>query len=140
MLTAIHCCCFSSTGLANANLQSAMVKIYTSQNNPSYINPWDSDGPISFSGSGVVIAGNRILTNAHVVCNATFIQVRAHGKAERFRAKVAAVSHEADLALLTVEEPSFFDTLDPIELGDVPPGREFLYFANEDTDKIIYFC
>jgi len=72
----------------------------------------------------VVIAGERILTNAHVVSNGTFIQVRAHGQAERYRAKVAAVSHEADLALLTVEEPSFFDNMDAIELGDVPPAQE----------------
>ncbi|MGV7224802.1 MAG: S1C family serine protease [Nitrospinales bacterium] len=124
MLTAIHLCCFSSVSFANEDIQSSMIKIYTSQNNPSYINQWDSDGPDSISGSGVVIAGNRILTNAHVVTNGTFIQVRAHGKAERFRAKVAAVSHEADLALLTVEEPSFFDGLNAIELGDVPPAQE----------------
>jgi S1-C subfamily serine protease len=102
-----------------------MVKIYTSQNNPNYINPWDSDGPVSTSGSGVVIAGSRILTNAHVVTNGTFIQVRAHGKAERFRAKVAAVSHEADLALLIVEESSFFDGIEAVELGGgIPPARE----------------
>jgi S1-C subfamily serine protease len=120
IVTALHCYCFASAALANGDIQSSMIKIYTSQNNPSYINPWDSDGPDSISGSGVVIAGNRILTNAHVVTNGTFIQVRAHGKAERFRAQVAAVSHEADLALLTVAEPSFFNGLDAIELGDVP--------------------
>ena len=116
--------CFSPVRAATHDLQSSMVKIYTSQNPPNYINPWDSDGPVAISGSGVVIAGNRILTNAHVVSNGTFIQVRAHGKAERYRARVVAVSHEADLALLSVDAPLFFDDRDPVPLDDIPSPRD----------------
>jgi S1-C subfamily serine protease len=101
-----------------------MVKIYTSQNNPSYANPWDTEGPELISGSGVVISENKILTNAHVISNGTFIQVRAHGKATKFRAYVDAVSHEADLALLRVKDESFFNDLDAIELGDVPHTQD----------------
>ena len=77
-------------------------------------------GPESFSGSGCIIQGNRILTNAHVVSDQTFIRVRRHGQSNKYTARVIAVSHEADLALLTVDNPSFFKGIAPLKLGKLP--------------------
>jgi S1-C subfamily serine protease len=105
-------------------VQSSMVKIYTVQDQPNYANPWNFDGPNSVSGSGAVISGQRILTNAHVVSNQTFIQVRAHGKAKKFEANVLAVSHEADLAVLKVKDPAFFADIKPLEIGDLPETQQ----------------
>jgi S1-C subfamily serine protease len=105
---------------AATDVRDSMVKIYCVQNTPDYDNPWNMSGPEAFSGSGCVIAGNRILTNAHVVSDHTFIQVRLHGQSQKHPAKVIAVSHEADLALLTVENPSFFAGIKPLKLGGLP--------------------
>ena len=124
VLTLILVFTLAAAGHAAANGQSAMVKIYTVTDNPSYLNPWNSDGPESISGSGAVIAGNRIITNAHVVSNSTFIQVRAHGSAKRYEARVAAISHEADLAILAVDTPAFFDGITPLEIGKLPELRQ----------------
>jgi S1-C subfamily serine protease len=74
----------------------------------------------SFTGSGCIIAGNRILTNAHVVSNQTFIQVRRAGMADKYVADVAAVSHEFDLALLSVADDAFFANAHPPTLGELP--------------------
>jgi hypothetical protein len=63
-----------------------------------------------------VIPGHRILTNAHVVSDSTFIQVRRYGESERVPARVLYVSDEADLALLTVDQPGF-DAIPPLDLG-----------------------
>ena len=71
-----------------------------------------------------VVAVSRILTNANVASDATFIQVRRHGESERFAARVLHVSHDADLAILTVDEPGFFDSLTPLSLGGLPELRE----------------
>ena len=71
-----------------------------------------------------MIPGHRILTNAHVVSDATFIQVRRYGESERVPARVLYVSDEADLALLTVDEPGFFDQVPPLELGGLPELRQ----------------
>jgi S1-C subfamily serine protease len=67
-----------------------------------------------------VIRGNRILTNAHVVSDHTFIEVRLHGQSKKHQARVVAISHEADLALLTIDELSFFKNTKPLELGKLP--------------------
>jgi S1-C subfamily serine protease len=109
-----------SPAAAGTDVRDSMVKIYCMQNEPDYDNPWNMSGPEAFSGSGCVIEGNRILTNAHVVSNQTYIMVRLHGQSQKHPAKVIAVSHEADLALLTVEDSSFFAGIKPLKFGGLP--------------------
>jgi S1-C subfamily serine protease len=102
----------------------AVLKIYSTQLTSDYGTPWKAGSSRSVSGSGFVIPGRRILTNAHVVSDATFIQVRRYGESERVPARVLYVSDEADLALLTVDEPGFFDQVPPLELGGLPELRQ----------------
>ena len=102
----------------------AVLKIYSTQLTSDYGTPWKAGSSRSASGSGFVIPGHRIVTNAHVVSDATFIQVRRYGDSERVPARVLHVSDEADLALLTVDEPGFFDSIPPLELGDLPQLRQ----------------
>ena len=106
------------------DVRDSMVKIYTVRSQPNYFNPWDMYSPSATTGSGCVIEGNLILTNAHVVSDQTFIQVRLHGRSERHRAQVVAVSHEADLALLTVPDASFFEGVTPLPFGELPDVQE----------------
>ncbi len=105
------------------DVQNAVVKIYTVHSMPDYFTPWASRRNSSATGSGAVIKGKRILTNAHVVHDGTMIQVRRHGGSRRFEAEVLFVSHAADLAVLTVEDASFFDGIDPLEIGDLPAKK-----------------
>jgi S1-C subfamily serine protease len=104
----------------DTDVRDSMVKIYCVQNEPDYDNPWQMKGTQMFSGSGCVIEGNRILTNAHVVSDHTFIMVRLHGQSKKHQAKVIAVSHDADLALLGVDESAFFEGVKPLKFGSLP--------------------
>ena len=81
-------------------------------------------GSKSSNGSGCFISGNRILTNAHVVSNSTFIQVRKYGQSKKVKARVLSISHESDLALLTVDDEDFFNDVKPLSLGNLPSVRE----------------
>jgi S1-C subfamily serine protease len=110
--------------LANQNIQNSVVKIYTTQSNPDYDNPWNTLSPELIGGTGCVIKDNLILTNAHVVSNQTFIQVQSHGRPKRYSAKVVAVSHETDLALLSIDDDSFFHNLEALELGELPEMQQ----------------
>lgn len=69
---------------------------------------------------GFVISGRRILTNAHVVADHTFVLVRKHGSPAKHRAHVQAVGHECDLAILVVEDEEFWEGMNFLELGDIP--------------------
>ncbi|HHV63208.1 MAG TPA: serine protease [Firmicutes bacterium] len=115
---------YAGAALAADDVREAIVKVYAVHNPPDYYNPWNMEGPSAVTGSGCIIEGNRILTNAHVVSDQTFLQVRRYGEADLYQARVAAVSHEVDLALLEVDDPSFFKGVKPLELGDLPEIQE----------------
>ena len=114
----------TSLAHASADIRDSIVKIYCVRNSPDYDNPWNRMTSEKVSGSGCVISGERILTNAHVVSDHTFIQVQLHGQPTKYNAQVLFISHEADLALLTVEDRAFFGNVKPLEIGKVPQTAE----------------
>ena len=101
-------------------IEDSVIKIYTTQAAPDYFTPWRLLTPRQSSGSGSVITGNRILTNAHVVANASYVQAQKHNDPRRYQARVIFISHEADLALITVDEVGFFSDLKALAIGDLP--------------------
>jgi S1-C subfamily serine protease len=99
--------------------KQAIVKIYTVAKVPNYLSPWSSSMRSS-TGSGAIIEGGFILTNAHVVADQAFLEVQRYGERKRYIAKVYAVSHQADLALLKVEDQAFFKGVVPLRFGTLP--------------------
>ena len=112
------------TPAQNIDIRDSMVKIYSVQIEPYYYDPWSMNRPTFSSGSGCVIEGRRILTNAHIVSDQSFLQVRRHGDPTKYTARVIAVSHAADLALITVEDTTFFDNIAPLKLGNLPEVQQ----------------
>ena len=106
------------------SVREAIIKVYAVHNTPDYYNPWSMRGTQSSTGSGAIIEGQRILTNGHVVRDQTFIQVRRFGDSRRYQARVSFVSHPADLALLTVDDPTFFAGVEPLTFGPLPDTQE----------------
>jgi len=100
-------------------INRSIVKIYTVSKKPNYLEPWNSIAQRS-TGSGSIISGNRILTNAHVVANETFIEVKKYGDTKRYQAEVLFVSHDVDLALLKVKDKTFFKDTTPLEFDGLP--------------------
>ena len=114
----------SSVFGAVQDVREAIVKVYVVSNSPDYYNPWSMQGPRGGSGSGCIIENNLILTNAHVVSDHTFLQVRKYGETERHRAEVVAVSHLTDLALIKVEDPGFFEGEPFLTFGELPESQQ----------------
>lgn len=103
----------------DANRKS-VVRIFTVSQTPDYTAPWDPGRSNSGMGTGFIISGQRILTNAHVVSNARFITVEKEGDARRYEAHVKFIAHDCDLAMLEASDESFFDDTTELPLGDVP--------------------
>ncbi len=111
-------------------LLRSVVKVLCVSDAPDYEQPWQSQGPTSSSGSGVIIQtsrGCRILTNAHCVSNHKFVEIRRYGKARKFEAEVEVIGHECDLALLRVDDDLIFEGISPINIGRLPRLRDRLY-------------
>jgi S1-C subfamily serine protease len=59
------------------------------------------------------------------VANATFMQIQKVSQPDKAIARVKAVSHDCDLALLEVVEPvDFLDDIEPAAVGDMPRLRD----------------
>jgi len=105
------------------NIKNSIVKIFTVANVPDYGEPWSSHIK-EFTGSGCIISGQRILTNAHVVTDYTYVEVLKNGETKRYEAEILSIAHESDLALITVKDKSFFDNTNSLEFGELPELQE----------------
>jgi len=102
-----------------------VVRVFATTQEPDYDSPWQTRSPSSSTGSGVVIAHGAILTGAHVVADATFLQIQKPSHPDKAIARVRAVCHDSDLALLEVIDPAgFLDDVVPAEIGDMPRLRD----------------
>jgi S1-C subfamily serine protease len=103
----------------NSIIKNSIVKIFTVANEVDFSEPWSSH-VVEFSGSGCIISGQRILTNAHVVTDSTYVEVLKNGEIKRYEAEVLSIAHESDLALITIKDKSFFDDTKSLEIGQLP--------------------
>ena len=111
----------SVTGDAqDASFKSSVVQLSVYADPPDLEVPWQTKGAELYYGSGVIIEGRRILTNAHVVESAVGIEVKRADASERFAGKVIFISHDADLALVEVEDPRFFADAQALPIGEMP--------------------
>ena len=85
-----------------------------------YVMPWKQKAMQQSIGTGFVIAGNQILTNAHNISNSKYVELKKQNVAKRYPAKVAFVGHDCDLATLIPEDSSFFDGTIALELAGIP--------------------
>jgi S1-C subfamily serine protease len=102
-----------------------VIRVFATSQDPDFDGPWQARTPSNSTGSAVVIGKGLLLTGAHVVANATFLQVQKPSQPDKAIARVRAVSHDCDLALLeVVDPPDFLADIAPAELGPMPKLRD----------------
>lgn len=105
--------------MLNSVLRS-VIKIYCTFTKPNYSSPWQMERQANATSSGFVIEGKRIICNAHGVEFHSSVRVRKHGDSTKYTAQVLHIGHECDLALLTVDDPAFWEGLEALRFGSVP--------------------
>ena len=102
------------------SIHRSLARITTTSQDPNYREPWAAGSIEGAVGTGFIIDGERILTNAHVVSNVRFLTVQKEDDPRKYTAKVQFIGHDCDLAVLKVNEPGFFKNTVPLELGGIP--------------------
>ena len=105
----------------------SVVQISVFSRRPNLAQPWQMSPEESATGSGCVIAGDRILTNAHVVSGQVYLQVRKAGDPKKYAARVEFTAHDSELAVLKVNDPSFYKGTEPLALGALPRQRDRVF-------------
>ena len=104
-----------------SKIRESVVKISATMRYPDMTHPWTKHSPQEASGTGVVIDGKRILTNAHVVLYASQLFVESYQSSDKLPARVEAVSPGIDLAVIRLEDESFFDKRAPVVRTEALP-------------------
>ena len=122
VLAAMAWCSTAAMLMAADAVRDSVVKISVTQRAPNFAQPWTKSTAQEASGTGFIIAGRRILTNAHVVQYASQIYVQPHQSADKLPAKVLGISQGIDLAVLGLaDDDGFFDSRPPLELAEGLP-------------------
>lgn len=112
--------------------EKSVVQIFNSFQEPNWSAPWIFDLPRAASGTGFLIDGNRIMTNAHVVAWNTELRVRRYHDPQLYFARVEFVAHDIDLAVLKIIDPAtklddpdsdFYKGMKPLDFGPLPTVR-----------------
>ena len=109
------------SGLAQpGEVRKSIARITNTAQEANYRAPWLPGQVGGGSGTGWVVAGERLVTNAHVVSNARFLTVEKENDPKKYVATVEHIAHDCDLALLKLEDPAFFKGTLPLEIGGIP--------------------
>ncbi len=114
---------------AGGRLENSVVKVFSTVRYPDPYRPWTKQAPNEITGSGVVIEGRRILTNAHVVLYASQIQIQANQAGDKISATVEQVAPGIDLAILKLEDESFFEKHPPVTRASTLPDVKDVVLA-----------
>jgi S1-C subfamily serine protease len=105
---------------AAPDMTKSVVMIQIVKQPYDYATPWKQTSISQGVGSGFIISGNRILTNAHNISDCRFIIVKKENFAKKYPATVEFVGHDCDLAILKIADETFFDGMQPLEIGGLP--------------------
>ncbi len=106
-----------------AEVERSVIQITVFAHQPRWDVPWQFANVQRWNGTGFLIKGKKIMTNAHVANWARQILLKRLGDPRPYIARVAYAGPDCDLALLEVEDERFYEGLEPLEIGDLPEVR-----------------
>lgn len=150
--------CLAQDGAAEAaasNPRDSVVKIMVTYRAPDLYRPWAKQGPEEITGTGFVIEGNRIITNAHVAEHASRVLVQPPGETKKLVGEVVAIASGIDLAVITLQDEAeaaeFFaehppmtfktdlpDSGSTVQVYGFPMGGTQLSITAGDVNRIEY--
>jgi S1-C subfamily serine protease len=99
----------SSEVFSAGPFDKSIVRVAVTRYGPNVIQPWTKASAGDASATGFLIDNKRVLTNAHVVEFASQIYIQPDNSPEKFEAHVVVSAPDIDLAILSVEDASFFE-------------------------------
>jgi S1-C subfamily serine protease len=102
------------------SIERSVLRIVNHSQRGDWYSPWISQAPSYSGGSGFVIEGGLVMTNAHVVSDARMILLYLHGDSTPHEARVTAIGHDCDLALVEPVDPGLLDGLPAMVFGGLP--------------------
>jgi S1-C subfamily serine protease len=100
--------------------ERSVVRIVNHIQRANWAAPWDTARVSEASGSGFVIQGGMVMTNAHVVSDSRLLLLYLDNDPRPRQAEVVQVGHDCDLALLRPLEQDALGRVAPLAFGALP--------------------
>jgi PDZ domain len=102
-------------------LRASVVSVRITGQEWNWRTPWAKQAPWNRVVTGLVVPGPRVLLASGAIGNHLLIEVQKLGRDERWPARVRLADAEGPLALLDVDDPSFWAGLAPLALAETVP-------------------
>jgi hypothetical protein len=109
-----------STAL-NGHLRAGVVRVTVSGQEWNWRTPWAKQPPWTRPITGLVVPGRRILCASTSFGNHLLVEVQKLGSDTRTPGRVVLTDPEGPLALVEVDDPEFWEDLEPLPLADPVP-------------------
>ena len=103
---------------AAQEIEDSVVKVFAAKQSHNYNEPWKSNGVVRSFATGFMIDDNRILTNAHAVSNARYIQVRFGNNPKKRDVELEYISDDFDLAVLKFKNKDDIPKVKPLKFSE----------------------
>lgn len=101
--------------------EHSIVTVEVARKQYDYYQPW-SKRTHKTQKTGTVIGEREILTTADEMFNRTLVRLQKSGRGQWYIGNVSWIDYQANLALVTAEDPEFWKDLKAAPLGHVPPS------------------
>src|SRR5262245_17683523 len=103
-------------GAGNGALRASVVSVRVTGQDWNWRAPWEKQSPWTRTVTGLVVPGKRILATSTAFGNPLLVEAQKLGSEARAVGRVGLVDHAGPLALISVEDPSFWEGLEPLPL------------------------
>ena len=114
---------FLSTVAEAVTMEASVVRIVNHYQPGRWDAPWSAYSVGKRTGSGFVIQGGLIMTNAHVVSDSRMLLMYLNNDPRPYEATVKHMGHDCDLAVLEPIDKSLLSGIPPVKFGGLPELR-----------------
>ncbi len=100
--------------------ERSVVRLVNHTQRGDWSSPWDMSRVSESSGSGFVIEGGLVMTNAHVVSDSRLLLIYVDNDPRPHEAEVVQLGHDCDLALVRPLDSSVLKSVPALAFGDLP--------------------
>jgi S1-C subfamily serine protease len=94
----------------------SVIRVTVTSQGYQFHRPWQQRRPTTQTGIGAIVPGGQVLVTASLVANHRFIELESIDTKTKYRAAVAVVDYEANLALLKPLDDNFMQGRVPLEI------------------------
>jgi hypothetical protein len=113
----------TATSTGNGRLRAGIVSVRVTGQDWNWRAPWEKQAPWTRTVTGLVVPGPKILLASTAFGNHLLVEAQKLGSDARTVARVELVDQEGPLALVAVDDPAFWEGLEPLPLVDRAPGE-----------------